>query len=85
MLKYSYLIKKFILFKYFNFIWEVCIYIKYNELCIIIFFSAKYYFKKIKWIPKVLISFLYFQCNFITIIEYLSCKMFESRVLSFCC
>lgn len=29
--------------------------IKYNELCI--FFSAKYYFKKIKLIPKVLISF----------------------------
>lgn len=80
--KYSYLIKKFI---YSNIIilLNVCMYIKYNELYIIIFFREKYYFKKIKSIPKILISFRYFQCNFIIIIEHLKCLIFSALLI--CC
>lgn len=80
--KYSYLIKKFI---YSNIIilLNVCMYIKYNELYIIIFFPEKYYFKKIKSISKILISFRYFQCNFIIIIEHLKCLIFSALLI--CC
>lgn len=77
--KYPYLIKKFI-YSNILILLNVCMYIKYNKIYIyiIIFFPEKYYFKKTKSIPKVLIFFRYFQCNFIIIIEHLKFLIFSA-------